>query len=460
MHIAILGNGISGSTAARFIRKLSTHRITMISAESALPYSRTALMYIYMGHVPFQQTFLYSESFYEKNNIDRICARVDRIDFEQQQLYFDPEFSSSSLAPPEPSLHYDVLILATGSQPNKFGWPGQNLKRVHGLYSLQDLQALDKISPKIDKAVIVGGGLIGVELAEMLHSRNKKVTMLVRESSYWDNVLPPEESAMVNNEIREHGIELQLNTELKEIIGDNSDQCQSVITGDGNEISCQFVGLTAGVHPNVDFLNNSPLDIEKGILVDTQLKTNVPGVYAIGDCAQLKVPDKGRAAIEAVWYTGKMMGEIAAYNICGSEKNYHPGVWFNSAKFFNIEYQVYGQVPPIIEHPLKSFYWQDHETKRSIRIVYHSESQKVVGFNVMGVRFRQELCTQWIEKRQDLKTVMENLPAAFFDPELYPEIKENIKDAFTQETGQNIEYKSQKGLRPFRNQIKKLLKLK
>ena len=119
---------------------------------------------------------------------------------------------------------FDKLLIATGSKSNKFGWPGQDLKGVQGLYSLMDLRLLYENVKGARSAVIVGGGLIGIEFAEMLHSRNIHVTFLVREQSYWTNVLPMEESRMINRVITEQGIDLKLTTELKEIVGDDSEE--------------------------------------------------------------------------------------------------------------------------------------------------------------------------------------------------------------------------------------------
>ena len=159
MHIAIIGNGISGITAARFIRKLSDHRITVISAETDHFFSRTALMYIYMGHMRFEDTKPYEDWFWAKNRIDLLRAYVERIDPDQKQLELRDR------AP----LPYDKLIIACGSTPNKFGWPGQDLDGVHGMYSFQDLEAMERHSPGLQRAVIVGGGLIGIVMAEMFH---------------------------------------------------------------------------------------------------------------------------------------------------------------------------------------------------------------------------------------------------------------------------------------------------
>ena len=337
-HIAIIGNGISGVTLARHIRKLSDKKITLISAESDYFFSRTALMYVYMGHMKFEHTQPYENWFWKKNNIELKKGFVDEIDTDNKVLHFEEGDQIS----------YDKLVIATGSKPNKFGWPGEDLKGVQGLYSKQDLENLEIYAPnnKICKrAVIVGGGLIGIELAEMLNSRNIPVTFLVRESSFWNSVLPEGESQMLNRHIKSHPIDLRLSTNLKEIISDDNGKVKSIIIEEtGEEIPCDFVGLTAGVTPNISFLKESNIETNKGVLVNRFLETNIKDVYAIGDCAEQREAIGNRRPIEAVWYTGRMMGETLAQTICGNKLEYKPGHWFNSAKFIDIEYQTYGWV--------------------------------------------------------------------------------------------------------------------
>lgn len=436
MHIAILGNGISGITAARFIRKLSDHRITVISAETDFFFSRTALMYIYMGHMRFTDTQPYEPWFWEKNRIELRRARIDQIDFAGKKLL--PEEGDPIV--------YDNLILATGSTPNKFGWPGQDLEGVRGLYSYQDLEYMEAHSEGLKRAVIVGGGLIGIEMAEMFHSRHIPVTFLVRESSYWDNVLPAEESAMVNRHIWEHGFDLRLSMELKEIIDDGNGRACAVVTGNGERIDCGYVGLTAGVHPNIDFLKESALDTDRGILVDDQLQTNLPDVYAIGDCVQLRSPQSGRRSIEAVWYTGRMMGETVAHTICGNSTTYNPGVWFNSAKFLDIEYQVYGDIPAKLPEGTVSLYWEHQDGKKSIRINYEAPDGRVTGFNLMGVRYRHEVCEKWITERTPIETVLQDLGLANFDPEFYRQHETALIEIYNRQSGRNLQLKQKRGL--------------
>jgi len=437
MHIIIIGNGISGVTSARWIRKLSDHKISIISAESKFFFSRTALMYIYMGHMRFEDTKPYEDWFWEKNQIDLIQDYVEKIDSE----------NSSVILKQGGKISYDKLILATGSKSNKFAWPGQDLNAVSGLYHLQDLENMEKYSSGLKRAVIVGGGLIGIEMAEMFHSRHIDVTMLVREKSYWNNVLPKEESEMISLHIQEKAIDLRLGVNLEQILDDGNGTAKGVIVKETQEvIDCGYVGLTAGVSPNIDIVKGTEIECNRGVLVDRQLKTNVENIYAIGDCAEQREVLPGRRAVEAIWYTGRMMGESVAYTICGKTNHYDPGIWFNSAKFFEIEYQVYGNVQarPPQEHA--AIFWQHKDKTKSIRIVYHTEDKTVLGFNLLGVRYRHEVCEKWLLEQTHIEEVLQNLSLANFDPEFYKEYEKEVLDIYNKQSGKNISLKKKRRL--------------
>ena len=147
MEIVIIGNGIAGITAARNIRKRSDHTIHVISSESEHFYSRTALMYIYMGHMKYEHTKPYEDWFWEKNNINLHFDHVDSISLSTNEL----SLRSGN------SIRYDKLILATGSKSKFLDWPGINLKGVQGLYSLQDLESMEMNTDDVKHATVVGG---------------------------------------------------------------------------------------------------------------------------------------------------------------------------------------------------------------------------------------------------------------------------------------------------------------
>ena len=303
---------------------------------------------------------------------------------------------------------------------------------------------MEKFSKGLKRAVIVGGGLIGIEMAEMFHSRHIPVTFLVREASYWDFVLPSEESQMINRQILDQGIDLRLSTELKEIVDDGQGNACAVVTNKGETIECGLVGLTAGVHPNIGFLKETELETQRGILVNEFLETNIPDVYAIGDCAQQREARPGRRPVEAIWYTGRMMGETLAHNICGHRVAYDPGIWFNSAKFFDIEYQVYGEVKAKMAEGHQALYWEHDDGRKSIRIIYDESTGSIVGFNLMGVRYRHEVCEKWLREKTPIETVLQDLSLANFDPEFYSEYERDLLELFRKLSGKDLQLRKKR----------------
>ncbi|HET8736788.1 MAG TPA: NAD(P)/FAD-dependent oxidoreductase [Pricia sp.] len=459
-HIVIIGNGISGVTAARHIRKLtgppagpkdpattrSGKKITLISSETEHFFSRTALMYVYMGHMRWTDIEPYEHWFWEKNHLELKKAYVERIDTEAKTLHF-------SQGKP---MHYDKLIIATGSITNTFGWDGLELDGVQGLISKQDLEQLEKNAPNKEvcpRAVIVGGGLIGVEMAEMLRTRDIEVTMLVREDAFWTNVLPMGEAEMISRHIASHGVDLRHNAHLEKILGDDNGRVRAVTTQEGEEIPCHIVGITTGVRPNIGFLKDSGIATDKGVLVNRRLETNIPDVYAIGDCAQQREPIGNRPPVEAVWYTGRMMGEALAQTICGNPLDYSPGHWFNSAKFFDIEYQTYGWV--LSEERKREyevcFHWRHDDDTKCITIAYHKNDRKFLGINTFGIRLRHQVIDRWLTEERDVDYVMEYFGDANFDPEFYDTYEQDIVAKFNSDLG--------KAIRPKKKSWKRLLGL-
>jgi len=442
-HIVIIGNGISGVTTARHIRKLSVKKITIVSAETDYFFSRTALMYVYMGHMKFEHTQPYENWFWKKNNIELKKGYVKAVETKSKTLHFANG----------DALQYDKLIIATGSKPNKFGWPGQDLDGVMGMYHKQDLDNLEKYAPNnkvCKRAVIVGGGLIGIELAEMLHSRHIPVTFLVRESSFWNGVLPKGESELINREILKNDIDLRLGVNLKEIKADENGKAKSVIIAEtGEKIECDVVGLTAGVSPNIDFIKESAIETNRGVKVNRFLETNIPDVYAIGDCAEQHEAIDQRRPIEAVWYTGRMMGETVAQTICGNRIEYKPGHWFNSAKFFDIEYQTYGWVWAQLKENEARFYWEHADGNKCIHLNYDKNTREFIGINTFGIRMRHEFFDKILTEKQTVDYVLEHLADANFDPEFYKLHEPEIVTKFNKENNTNIQLKKKSWKRIF-----------
>ena len=211
-----------------------------------------------------------------------------------------------------------------------------------------------------------------------------------------------------------------------------------MITGDGEEIPCEFVGLTAGVSPNIDFIAGAGIETNRGILVDPFLQTNVADVFAAGDCAEFRIPNGERRPLEQVWYTGRMMGEALAATLTGDQTPYKPGHWFNSAKFFDIEYQTYGWVWAQPKAHEADFYWEHENGKISLRLRWDKETERLLGVNNFGFRLRHHAFDCWFEEERTVSYVLEHLRDANFDPEFYKTHEQEIIDQFNLENGTQI----------------------
>lgn len=405
MRLVVVGNGIAGVTAARHVRKLdAAASVTLVSDETLHPYARTALMYVYMGHLALGHTHLYEERFWRVNRIERVHDRVEEVDAAAKRL----RLRSGA------TLDYDRLLLATGSRPARGGWPGEDLAGVQGLYGLTDLEAMERDTRGVRRAAVVGGGLIGIELAEMLRARGIAVTHLVREPHYYADVLPEPEGRLVEAEARRHGVDLRLGEEVAAFEGEGG-RVHTVRLRSGGTVPAAWVGVGIGVVPNVAFLAGSGVEVDRGVLVDEHFRTNVPDVFAAGDCAQLRCPPAGRRPIEPLWYVARLQGATVAFTICDRPRPYDPGVWINAAKFFTLEWQQVGYVPAAPEPGLASLYREVRG--RAVRIAYREPGGEVVGLHAMGVRLRQEVCAAWVRAGMPVDEVVASFRQAVFDPE-------------------------------------------
>ena len=423
-HVVVIGNGIAGVTLAQRLRARSSCRITLISAEAATHFSRPALMYVYMGHMRYQDIIPYADWYWQEQQLEQVQDYVTEIDFKTKTL----QLQQGS------PVTYDVLVLATGSSAVYYNWPGQQLKGVQALVTLQDLELMQQQTRGIKQAVIVGGGLIGVEMAEMLHSKGIHVTMLVREPLYWRSNLPEAEARLVTEHIQSSSITLLLAEELAEITGDDDGAVRAVKTSSGQEIACQFVGIATGVTPTIGFIKNTGIELNKGILVNYNFETNIPDVYAIGDCAEFRNPAPGEPALEQLWYTGRQHGETLAAILAGDTTTYNRGPWFNSAKFLNIEYQTYGFVPHNWDEQVyTSLYWEHPDGTKAIRLFYEREAGLLKGINLLGIRYRHDLCHFWLKENYTIHQVMAQLTAANFDPEFFQRYEEELLRQYYQQ---------------------------
>lgn len=408
MHYVIVGNGVAGITAAFTLREReATARITVISGETDYFFSRTALMYTFMDRMSPRDLEPYERKVYDRKKIERLRDWVVDLDANSRTL----RLKSGT------SLNYDRLLLATGSVPNSARWPGMDAVRegLAHFVSWQDLEECERLTASSRSAVIVGGGLIGVELAECLSFHGVKVTFLIRDPWYWPVALGGEEAEMITAHLRQHGIDVRLNESISEVKCSAEGRVSAIRTESGQEIACDFLGVCIGVHPAIDWLRqvSTPPRLGRGIQVTPAFETSLPDAWSAGDCAEIRLQD-GSALVEQIWYSAKRQGELAAHAMLGDTVAYRPPIFYNSSKFLEIEFTTVGRVMNAPKGCV-DFYRRIPGKQASIRILEHAGA--VVGFNMLGARWDNGRLEQWIYERRPLRYVIEHLRQAQFDVE-------------------------------------------
>lgn len=414
MHYVIVGNGVAGIQAALQIRQRhdpDRARITVISDETDYFYSRTALMYAFMNKMKRRDLEPYERKVYDRQQIDLIRDRVVDIDGERQRL----DLREGS------SIPYDKLLLAVGAEARSIPFEGLDLvdEGVVNFVSMQDLDECERLTPSTDRAVVVGGGLVGIELVECLEFHGVDVTFLVREPFFWPIGLHREEGEMITEHIRHHGIDLRHNEELAEIIPESGagSRVGAVRSNEDNRIPCQMLGIAIGVVPHIGWLEETttPPDTDRGILVDRSFETSLPNVWAAGDCVEVVTEEGEDNILEHIWYSAKRHGKLAGRSMLDDEIEYEPPIFYNSAKFLDIEYTTVGEVTTAPDGTMSLFRKMPGKDV-SQRIVYNDD-EEVIGFNMLGSRWDHRILMDWIRKHRDLDWVLDHLEDAQFDVE-------------------------------------------
>ena len=422
MHYVIVGNGVCGIEAALVLRARDAKaRITLVSDEHDHFFSRPALMYVFAGQTTLRDTEPYDRQLYDRMGFERLRKRVAAAAPAGKELVFEDGSR----------LNYDKLLLAVGSKGRSAPWPGAEGPGVHCFVTLRDLEGLGRDAKRGGRAVVIGGGLIGVEAAEILHHRGLHVTFVVRENWYFPLALDEKEAALVTEHMRHEGIDVRFGVNVKDIVRGEGGGPRAVRLETGDEVACDVVVSAIGVVPNTKFLEGSGIALSKGgaIEVDDGLTASPPDVYAAGDCANVTWADGSRRP-EQLWYTARDQGRLVARAMLGDEIAYKRGTWYNSAKFFDIEWTTAGWVPvrlnwdntPLDPDPdVKSWFQRVPGQFVSQRIVVKGD--RVVGFNMLGSRWDHEPLLQWIHERRSLDYVLEHLPEAQFDEEFTPKFR-------------------------------------
>ena len=304
----IVGAGLAGGNAAVTLREEGWQgRILLLSAEPGIPFGRPPLSKTYLrGEEDLSAWYVKPADWYGAHNIElRTSVTVRQVDTARQQLRLaDDEIVA-----------YDKLVLCTGAKNRRLDVPGATLPGIFQLRTVAECDAIRQVAQPGRRAVIVGMGFIGAEVAASLRQLGLAVTAILPGTAPLANVLGDEVASVLATIHREHGVQLVTNDQ---VIGfEGTDRVERVLTAKENRLACDLVVVGIGVTPNVEALAGSGIALDNGILVDERCQTSVPNVFAAGDAANLLHPVFGRVRVEH-FNNAEQQGRAVARAVLGT----------------------------------------------------------------------------------------------------------------------------------------------
>jgi NAD(P)H-nitrite reductase large subunit len=331
----IVGNGAAGVTAAETIRARDPRgHITVLSGEPHPMYSRPGLAYVIIGAVSDQQVVARSEAWYAQQRIGLVYGRAARLDPAERRVVLE-----DGRAP-----GYDSLLIATGARAVPPPYPGADLAGVAYLDTLAGTRDLLLQARTARRAVVIGGGITALELAEGLAHQKVETHYFVRRRGLWSAVFNETESALLEARVRGHGVHLHYDTEISEILPDGAGRVGGVRLANGDVFACDLLGAAIGVKPQLELAQGTELQMDRGLMVDEYLQTNLPGIFAAGDCAQVYDRWTGQHMLDVLWPTAVAAGRAAGANMAGARQPYVKGVPFNACLLFGLHITAIGQL--------------------------------------------------------------------------------------------------------------------
>lgn len=318
----IVGGGLAAARAVEAIREQDPEgAITLVGEESEVPYHRPPLSKGFMqGEQPREKIKVKPPEYYEENDIRLLLGtKVERLDPTQREAHL----SNGE------TLRYEKALLSTGGSPILPGFPGADLSGVYTLRTVEDAEAIRDAAQEGRRAVIIGAGFIGMEMAASLTELGVDVTVVEMLSHLWPQFVDESLGEFFQERFQKKGIDFYLDEKVEEIRGE--EHVESVVTESGKEIPADFVCVAVGIQPNMELAKKAKLEYTDGVLVNAYLQTVDPNIYAAGDIMNYPDPYFGKRRRVEHWGQADYTGDLAGRNMAGAGEPYDllTYVWSN-----------------------------------------------------------------------------------------------------------------------------------
>jgi len=398
-HYLIVGASAAGMAAVETIRAHDPDgRITVLSDEPDPPYFRPMIPFVVSRKKEGKEISLQGRGPYRADGFDlRLSTRAAAIDSRAGRLYTN---SGKSLA-------YDRLLIATGSRPHlPEDTEGLGLDGVFALRTLADARRAAARAETAGHAVMLGGGLLNLKAAFALLERGLKVTLVVRSPEVLSQLMEPEDALLIRDALNRAGLTILTGCSAREIIGDAEGVC-GVMLDDGRQLSCRMVCIGKGVRPNVEWLTDSTIPVNYGVMADRYTATEISGVYAAGDVAVTTDPVTGQSVNTGLWTNAVEMGRAAGANMAGRPTVY--GGTFgilNATQVARMPFVAMG----IVHHQSSDYQvFRNNRQQSSCKLVFDKKGNRLLGALFVGDIAGAGLYRAIIRERLDISGISSHL---------------------------------------------------
>jgi NADPH-dependent 2,4-dienoyl-CoA reductase/sulfur reductase-like enzyme len=386
----IVGGGMVAGYAAKELveRGLKPGELTILSAESSVPYERPPLSKGFLAGKDTEESIRINPAeFYHQHAIDiRLRCQVGALDCVNKVLHLQLG----------EELGFEKLILATGARPKMLDITGSNLAGIFYLRSIEDSKHIRLQAENAKRAVVIGGGFIGMEVAAVLAQKGIAVTMVLHDDRIWKQFFTPAMSSFFEGYYSSRGVSFARRATLAELRG--SGAVQSVALQSGDNLPCDFVVAGIGVRPVTDVFANSGIDISDGVVVDEYLQSNQPGIYAAGDLASYQDTLFNKRRRVEHWDNAVSQGQHCARALKGDRAPFvHVPYFFSDV--FDLSYEFWGDpsgADKIVE--------RGDITSSSFSVWWLLQERVVAAFTMNRPEEEREAAPRWIQSKQRVKT--------------------------------------------------------
>ena len=382
----VLGGGMVAGYAAKELvsRGLGPGELLILSADDALPYERPPLSKGFLSGKETEAGILISNAeWYRQHGIDvKLQTVIENVDLQKKQVR----------ATSGETFTFETLLIATGARARKLDCPGKDLSSVYYLRSIGDSRKIRAKAENSRRAVVVGGGFIGMEVASVLAQKNIETTMVIREDRVWTRVFTASMSEFFERYYTSRGVRVLKGEGVARLEGE--DRVTAAVLASGSNVPCDLVVAGLGVTPVVELFANSGLAVENGVAVNEYLETNQPGVFAAGDVANYPDIIFGKRRRVEHWDNAVSQGQHWAGIVRGDRKPFSHVPYFFS-DVFDLSYELWGDSEGATQTVTRG-----DMNSSSFSVWWLKQGQLVSAFAMNRPDEERQAAAEWIKTKQ------------------------------------------------------------